>query len=137
MNMNKESTARQLLEAIAGIHALFKNQAIAIRDLPDISETSFSVQVVRYKNGSVLEGYVDADLSNGIGINSLLDVSWSGESWRIEARLARSTTSGQETLKELPTEVVHQFDEFVTTLNRVARELLDLQTAILKESLQS
>jgi hypothetical protein len=75
----------------------------------------------------MLEGYVEASLTNGDVVCWCLDVRWNQDSWVVEATLDRKTGDRSETVRELTAEAVNDFDGFLRVLSRVVRELLALK----------
>jgi len=77
--------------------------------------------------GSVVEGFVEAEMENGIGRCWCLDVRWTDESFKIEATLDRNSANGTETTKRVPAEIVHDVDDFPEVLVSVTRNLFALE----------
>jgi len=53
-----------------------------------------AVEVIKYESGTLIEECVDAELNDGTAISWLLDVSWTSDSWTIEASLEMSSAGG-------------------------------------------
>jgi len=123
----KEAIARQVLDTVAGITALFRAHAIATRRRRRVTKVISRVEIPKYETGAMIEGYVDAELDNGAAVSWLLDVSWNDEAWNVEARLARSTKEGQEVLQELPAETTQELGDFLAGLVRTTERLLTLE----------
>ena|SRR5215467_8489066 len=128
MNIVKDTAAKRMLEAIAETNRLFREGAVAIGRLQNVAKAISSCEVFKYKAESTLEAYLDAELKDGNGISWLLDVAWSETEWIIRRKLVRSTNSGQDTIKEMPTKTIERFEEFVESLPRMAVELMALRT---------
>lgn len=134
MKPNEEIIARRVLEAVAEVKDLFRNHAVAMRRHQGVSKTLNGVEVIKYKSGPVLEGYVDAELADGTTFSWLLDVKWPDNSWIIEATTAARSSSGgdQETVEQLPSVTVKNVDEFLQALLEAVRQLLDLRPSSLR-----
>jgi len=128
MTKNDETIARQLLETLAQVTDLFRNGAVTVGSHNKVSKTVNAVEFIKSATGPMLTGYLDAELKGGTAISWLLDLRWTDNAWTIEARLARSTVKGQETIQELPTESVDEFDHLVRSLIRIGSQLLALRT---------
>ena len=128
MTKNDETIARQLLETLAQVTDLFRNGAVTVGRHNKVSKTVNAVEFIKSTTGPMLTGYLDAELKDGSAISWLLDLRWTDNAWTIEARLARSTVKGQETIQELPTESVDEFDHLVRSLIRIGSQLLALRT---------
>ena len=128
MTKNDETIARQLLETLAQVTDLFHNSAVTVGRNNKVSKTVNSVEFIKSATGPMLTGYLDAELKDGTAVSWLLDVTWTNHAWTIEARLARSTIKGQETIQELPTESVDEFAHLVRGLLKIVNQLLALRT---------
>lgn len=121
------AVAKQLLEVLAETNRLFRDHVVRLGRSSVATKAQARLEVASYRNGSVIEGYVDAELANGESVCWLLDVRWDPDSWTINASLATQSGDRQETLRELPSQTVNDFDSFLQTLKRVAIELLALR----------
>jgi hypothetical protein len=119
--------AKQLLDVLAETNRLFRDHVVRLGRSSVATKAQACLEVASYRNGSVIEGYVEAELANGGSVCWLLDVGWDADCWTIEARLAKQSGDRQETLRELPTHTVKDFDSFLRTLKQVATELLALR----------
>jgi hypothetical protein len=128
MNVSKESIAKRLLEALAETNHALREGAIEIRRLRGVAKATSICEVFKYTTDSTLEAYLDAELRDGNEISWLLDVVWTDADWTIRRILVKSDSSGQETIKELPTKTIEGFDELVEILPRMTVELLSLRT---------
>ena len=124
-----DTVAKQLLEALAEIDRLLRDHAVRLRRSPVVVKAQACFEVVSYANGPVLQGSVDAELTNGDAVCWCLDVRWTQESWNLEATLDRKIGDRQETVKELPLESATDFEGFLDLLGRVVRDLLALTIA--------
>src|SRR5260370_27681126 len=97
-----------------------------LRRLSAVANAQACLEPAFYANGPVLEGYVEANLTNGDVVCWCLDVRWNQDSWAVEATLDRKTGDRQQTVGEIPVETVNDFDAFLKVLKRVVRELLAL-----------
>ena len=133
MYIVKETAARRMLEAMAETNRLFREAAFEIGRLQNVAKVISSCEVFKFEAESTLEAYLDAELKDGNGISWLLDVAWTDTEWIIRRKLVRSTNSGQDTIKEMPTKTIERFEEFVESLPRMASELMALRTAELDQ----
>jgi hypothetical protein len=122
----ENAAAKQMLDTLADVNRLLRDHAVELRRSSAVTTAQASLEAVSYRNGPVLEGYVDAELSNGLQLCWCLDVRWNPDSWTIEATLDRKTGDRQETVKELPAETSSNFGDFLDALKRVTSELLAL-----------
>jgi hypothetical protein len=123
----QDAAAKRLLEALSDINRLLRDHAVELRRSSIATDAEAYLEAVAYKNGPVLEGYVDAKLVNGDTVCWCLDVHWNQDSWTIEATLDKKSGDRQETVAELPSATVTSLDDFLSTLRRVAGELLALR----------
>jgi len=128
MNINQEAIAKRLLEALAETNQILRESTIEIGRLRNVDKAICSCEVFKYTSESTFEAHLDAELKDGNGISWLLDVGWTDLEWTIRRKLVISTSSGQETLKELPAKAIEGFQEFVQSLPRLAAEILALRT---------
>src|SRR5262245_13783943 len=124
MSENAQSiTAKRLLEALAEVNRLLRDHSAGLRRLSGVTAAqAFPLEAVFYTNGSRLEGCVEAALPDGDVVCWCLDVSWNQDFWVVEATLDRKSGNRQQTVRELPTATVGQFDSFLQELKRVTRE---------------
>jgi hypothetical protein len=123
----QDAPAKRLLEALADINRLLRDHAVELRRSSIATDAEAYLEAVAYRNGPVLEGYVEAKLVNGDTVCWCLDVRWNQDSWTIEATLDKKSGDRQETVAELPSATVTSLDDFLSTLTRVAGELLALR----------
>jgi hypothetical protein len=131
MKQDEEVVARRVLGTLAEVKDLFRIHSIAIRRMNGVQRTLHAVEVIKYETGPVLEGYMDAELADGTILSWLLDVSWTEDSWMIEAKTARSAGGEQDILEALPSANVHSLDEFIQNLMEAVRRLLELRPSFL------
>ncbi len=123
----QDAAAKRLLEALADVNRLLRDHAVELRRSSIATDAEAYLEVVAYRNGPVLEGYVDAKLANGGTACWCLDVRWNQDSWTIDATLDKKAGDRPETVAELPSATVTSLDDFLSTLRRVAGELLALR----------
>jgi len=123
----QDAAAKRLLEVLAEVNRLLRDHAVELRRSSSVTHAQAYLEAVSYKNGPVLEGYVDAKLANGDVVCWCLDVRWNQNSWTVEATLDRKAGDRQETVAELPTETASDLDAFLGVLKQVAGELLALR----------
>jgi hypothetical protein len=119
--------AKRLLTAIADVNRLLRDHAVELTRSARPAKAVTSLEPMAYRNGPVLEGYVDATLANGETVCWSLEVRWNQDAWTIEARLDRGSGERRETVAEVPSETVTSLDEFLSTLGRVTVQLLALR----------
>jgi hypothetical protein len=122
-----EIVGRRVFEALANVKEAFRNHSVEVRRLKSVLKTLQAVEVIKYESGSILEGYSEAELSDGTTLSWLLDVNWTENSWTIETKLARSRNSEQDTVHELPAIKVDTLDEFLERLLATTHRLLGLR----------
>lgn len=122
----QDNAAKRLLEAVAETNKLLREHAVQLRRSSAATSAQTSLEVVSYKKGPVLEGYVEAELPNGNSVCWCLDVRWNQHSWTIEATLDRKSGDRQQTVKELPSQTAGDFESFLNALRWMVRELLAL-----------
>jgi hypothetical protein len=127
MNVSKHTIAEDLLEAIAETNCVFREKAVEIGRRRGVTKAITSCEIRKYRTGSALEAHLDAELEDGNAVSWLLEVSWTNAEWTIERKLVKSTNSGQDTIADLPTATIKEFEKFVELLPRMASELLALQ----------
>jgi hypothetical protein len=120
---------KRLLETLAETNRLLRDHAVKLRRSPAVTKARTSLEVVSYRNGPVLEGYVEAELTDGEVVCWCLDVRWTPDSWSVETTVDRKTGDRQKTVKELPTETATDIDGFLEVLERAVRALLALSIA--------
>lgn len=127
--MNHESdTAKRFLEALAETNRLLRDHSVELRRSPRVMKAQCSpLDAVRFANGPGLEAHVEAVLKEGDVVCWWLYVRSTPNSWSVEASIDCKSPNGQETEKELPTQTVTDFEEFLEILKRVVRELLALK----------
>jgi hypothetical protein len=108
------------------VNRLLRDHTVELRRSSLVISAQPCLEAVYYTNGPVLEGYVAAKLANGNTVCWCRDVRWNDDHWAIEATLDKKSGDRQETVKELPSETVTDFDDFLTKLKQIVRELLTL-----------
>jgi hypothetical protein len=129
MTKSEETTARQLMDTLAQLTELFRHNAVTVGKHTKVSKTLNALEFTRSTTGPLLTGYLDAELKDGTALSWLLDVAWTDESWSIQAKLARSTRDGQDTIQELPGEEISGFEYFRSRILDTTRRLLALRAA--------
>jgi hypothetical protein len=102
------------------------NRAIELRRLAGVESAQASLEATSYKDGPVLEGYLEVKFGQSEAICWCIDVHWDQNSWTIEGTLDRLSSASQKTLRELPAESAADFPEFKRILERIVPELLSL-----------
>lgn len=123
----QDAAAKRLLGVLADINRLLRDHAVELRRSASATDVQSYLEVVAYRSGPILEGYVDAKLANGEAVCWCLDVRWNQDSWTIEASLDRKSGDRQETVAELHPVTVASLDDFLSALRRVVGELLPLR----------
>jgi hypothetical protein len=62
---NQESTIREVLECIGNVNRLFRDMAVTLRRSPEVQNSLTGLEIISYKNGTNVEGYLDAELLDG------------------------------------------------------------------------
>ena len=127
--MNSEEITRKTLKALGEANRLLREHAVEVERMPGVKSTTTRLEVVEYQSGSMVEGFVEAEMQNNTGLCWCLDVRWTDESFKIEATLDRNSSCETETIKRVPLEVVHNVEDFPGVLIRVTRDLLALEAA--------
>lgn len=140
--MDAESKqAANLLEIIADSNEKLITLSQGLRSKTEVIRVLHSLECRRYSTGTVLQGYVDAEIQNGKAICWWLEVHWGEGKWVIESRVLVNSDQGQETAKEFPDRVSETFSEFIVQLGQVTSELvssvgiIDLAAARIIDSL--
>jgi hypothetical protein len=103
------------------INRILRNNAVAMERRIGVKSTATRLEVVNYQNEPMVEGFVEAEMDNGTVLCWCLDLTWTDDAFRIEATLDRNSSAGSETLKRLPTEVVHDVGDLPEALANVTR----------------
>lgn len=122
----QENIIRELLKVLGETTRLLREHASVLERRPDVKSVSTRCEVVYYKSGSMIEGFVDAELNDGTGLSWCLDVTWSDNSFHVEATLDRSSKGGSETLQRLHVPEMYNVNEFCKVLSSATRALLAL-----------
>lgn len=123
-----EITIRKILKVLGATNRLLRDHAVAVERRPNVKSAVTKLEVVNYENGPRVEGFVDAEMDNGTGLCWCLDVTWTDDSFQIEATLDRNSSDGSETLERIPTAYVHDVKQLPEILTRVTRALLALDS---------
>ncbi|MGH9117574.1 MAG: hypothetical protein ACRD0A_06765 [Acidimicrobiales bacterium] len=83
-----------------------------------------------YVDGSVVECYVDAELTSGNAVGFWLEFRYRDGEWIIESSVRRNTIHGQDELRELPTRLAVSDDEFASELDAAATMLVMSSTSL-------
>ena len=133
MNSNDERIAREVLQAVAQITFLMRDQAVTIGRLSSVKETLTAVEFYDSAEGPpILSGYVDAKLKDETAVSWLLDMTWTDKIWTVDSKLASSAGGEQDILQELPTITVQTVGELPQRLVETVRRLLELRPPALK-----
>jgi hypothetical protein len=130
-NMDADShVAVKLLEGLASINSKLLELTEITRNHSKVARVLHSLECREYRTGSVLEGYVDAELENGKSLAWWLEVHWSGDTWAIETKVLLSDSSGQDVIRDLPIRRSEGFDDFMAQLSQSAFDLLSLSNIL-------
>jgi hypothetical protein len=66
-----------------------------------VKSVTHNIDLRRYRNGSAIEGYVDAELVTDRSIAWWFEIHWD-ENWVIESRIVVNHEQGQDILREFP-----------------------------------
>jgi len=101
--------------------------------MPQVENVATALEIMNYDSGPLIEGYVDAELSDGNGICWRLDVTWDSNSWNIRGVLERNSASGTDILERMPPQNVPEIAQLPEALARAAGKLLSLRPQELTE----
>ena len=118
---SREST--RVLEAIAKCNEQFIALSHWLRSSGYKGVTQ-GVDCRAYETGTMLEAYVEAELSDGRIICWWLDISWNQASWRIASSVVLNNDDGQEVLKSFPDKTPITLSDFVDQLQEASSDLV-------------
>lgn len=122
----RDAAVKQFLETLGEINRLLRDHAVQLRRSFGVTKVLTDLEVIAYRDGTLVEGYVEAELTSGDVVVWLLDIRWTEHSWTVDAALERKSRDRQESVRELPTGTAADFGGFINELKRVVRELLGL-----------
>lgn len=126
--MNAEETTRKILGALGQVNRILRDHSAGMERRDDVKSTMTRLEVVNYQTGPMVEGFIEAEMGNGTALCWNFDLTWTDDAFRIEATLDRSSSKGSETLKRLPTKVLHHAEQLPDALTDVTRALLALNS---------
>ena len=127
-----DQSPRQLLETLARVNRTLKDRAIELRRLAGVKSVQTSLEIVSNQSGPLIEGYLEVSFGKSDWACWFLDASCNADSWTIDAKLDRESGTGPETLYEIPTRVIDNFEDFAVALEQTVHELLTQQPIIPK-----
>ena len=83
------------LSAIARASEALADFAEGLRSESAVVEMRRGVDIREYRTGAMVEMFVDAELSCGLGLVWWLDITW-GDEWTIRPTVRLSTSEGEE-----------------------------------------
>ena len=122
--------AIDLLEVIADSNEKFIALSQSLRLNPVVTHVLHSLECRKYATGTVLQGYVDAEIQNGKAICWWLEVHWGEGKWIIESRVSVTDDQGQDTIKEFSDKASETFSEFIIQLRQATTELMSFTEMI-------
>jgi hypothetical protein len=103
MSADPASEIDVALEAFVGrlgiLHEALIECAVKLRAAPSVEQVSSNVTVRSYRSGPVIEGYVDIEVSGGIGLAWTFDLRPVHSQWVPAVAIVRNAGSEQETLE--------------------------------------
>jgi hypothetical protein len=120
---NDSKLAIILLEALASFNSSLIDLAQSLQLKPEVIQVRNNLECRKYRTGTLIEGYVDAELRNDKSLCWWIDIRWNGE-WIIDARILLNDSEGQETIYKFQDRSTPNFDKFLTNLNDITQELV-------------
>ncbi len=91
-----------------------------------VTSVSHRFEFRDYRSGPLLEGFVDAELTDGTARTLWLEMSWSEESAVLESSLLKMEHGGyQETIQEFPTRKIGSSSQLEENLVEAIEQLED------------
>ena len=116
-------TAIELLEALASSNEKLTKLAQLVRGQHEVIRVVNSLECRKYLTGSMLEGYVDAELRNGKALCWYLEVRWSDASWIIDTQILINDSEGQVTAHQFENRTAYTLQEFLKLFDEAVEEL--------------
>src|SRR5437870_10534462 len=91
-----------LYRALQSNARLLSNLAQSLRQSPGVISVHTGLELRNYRSGSVIEAYVEAEMSHGCAVTWWLDVRSFSDGWEFAASILGTDEEGQFTLKHLP-----------------------------------
>lgn len=133
---DREVTA--VATAFRGLAAVSERMMVLARRLrqqPGVTQAAYSCQIraedpvsdymvrVGQGEGYCFEWFVDAEFSDGVGLNLTIDITANGSAWSIGGSAAANTADGQVDLLRLPPSRAESASEIAQALLDMADEL--------------
>ena len=90
------------LEALAQCNAEFIALRHRLSHHPEVITVHRLIECHPYQTGSMLDGYVEAELRTGIACTWWFDLTWTSEQWTIDSKVTVNADQGQEVIHEYP-----------------------------------
>jgi len=116
--------ATRVFQGIARCNAALIDLSEVVRLSPEVTAVVRGLDFRGYQTGTVIEGYVDAELTSGKAICGWLEVRWTEEHWIIETRVLVNDATGQRTYKEFAERAPQTLDDFLVQLNDATSNLV-------------
>lgn len=113
-------TTARILDAITTVNERLISFSQQLRAKAEVAEVRHAVDFRRYRSGTVLEFYVDAELKSGKGLSWWLEIKWSKEKWVLESSVLLNEGNHQETMREFPERIAKTVDDVVIELDEAA-----------------
>lgn len=110
-------TTARILDAITAANERLISFSQQLRTRAEVIEVRHGMDFRRYSSGTILEFFVDTELTNGKGLCWWLEVNWNIEKWVMESSVLSNEGNGQETVREFPERIAKTVDDVVMELD--------------------
>jgi hypothetical protein len=122
--MDQLALAAEIFSLLARCSERLNHIAQEVRGLPNVLQVCQRLEFRDYRSGSLLEGFVDAELSDGTAKTLWFELSWASKEWALQSSvLAMGHDGVQEIVREFPTVKIRSLQEFQEGLEGVIRRL--------------
>jgi len=125
-----EIIARETLRALGEVNKILRTRAVLMEQSGGVKSTTTKVEVLEYQNSPMIEGFLEAETTRGTALCWSIDITWTADSFRIDASLDRNSGPHSETLHQLPSKILHSVEELPSALIEMTQQLLALEPSI-------
>lgn len=123
-------TGSELVELFARVAGRLNGLAKDLRSHPAVTRVDTGFWPRCYVDGSVVECYVDAELTSGNAVGFWLEFRYRDGEWLIESSVRQNTALGQDELRELPTRFATDDEEFADELEAAVAMLVESSSSV-------